>query len=240
MSSIAAIIALLGALLLATAPAATFAAPDTGRSSSQIAAQNAPVDSTATYDSVEVSLVSRDPKTGSLVTGVCYELLDVLTNDPLSNVGCDENSDGQVDFKGLKPTQYTVHQTRAAKGFPLTEDFSIIVIPEDAHQSFPVYQRKQQNDARHRNVSIVLSIPGNGGRLSGKGACVEIVGATKAGCDDNNDGQVDFVDVPVGVYTVKMTKLPSGYQQLSGPDQIHIVETDPLSIVTMYVGVSAP
>ncbi|HEU0164153.1 MAG TPA: hypothetical protein VFQ54_03855, partial [Thermomicrobiales bacterium] len=193
-SSIVTMIVLLGTVLGLAAPSGARAAPAPESIHPVMTAQNAPVGTTKTYDSVEASLVSRDPKTGSLVTGVCYELLDVLTNDPLSKIGCDENSDGQVDFKGLKPTQYTVHQTQAAKGFPLTDDFSIIVIPEDAHQSFPIYQRKEQNDEQHRNVSIVFSVPGNGDRLAGKGVCVEIVGATKPGCDDNGDGQVDFVD----------------------------------------------
>lgn len=121
------------------------------------------------------------------------------------------------------------------------DDFSIIVIAEDAHQSFPAVQRKAQSDLEHRNVTIVLSLPGDGKRLTGSDACVIIEGASNEGCDDNGDGQIDFLDVPVGVYAVKVTGLPAGYQTLPftrGSHQIHISDMDPVSIVTMYIGVA--
>lgn len=203
--------------------------------------ENGPVDSTTTYDSVEVSVLTRAPKSGELLTGSCFVIEAMLTNTAVSNEGCDENGDGQVDFKGIAPGQYMVHQTRATMGYPLMDDFSIIVIAEDAHQSFPAIQRKAQSDLKHRNVAIVLSIPGNGERLAGSDACVIIEGASKEGCDDNGDGQIDFLDVPTGVYKVKVTRLPAGYQTLpfiSGSHQIHISDMDPVSIVTMYVAVS--
>ena len=201
--------------------------------------ENGPVGSTTTYDSVEVSILTRAPKSGELLTGSCFVIEAMLTHHHVSNEGCDENGDGQVDFKGIAPGQYMVQQTRATAGYRFMEGFSIIVTSEDAHQSFPAVQRWPQNDPEHRTVTIVLSIPGNGGRLSGSDACVIVEGASKEGCDDNGDGQIDFLDVPVGVYPVKVTRLPAGYQTLpfSGDShQIHISDMD-LSIVTMYVGV---
>ena len=57
---------------------------------------------------VDVALVTRDPKTGELLTGACYIILDA------SIEGCDENDDGQVDYEGVVPGTYTIHQTKSA------------------------------------------------------------------------------------------------------------------------------
>jgi uncharacterized surface anchored protein len=43
------------------------------------------------------------------------------------------------------------------------------------------------------------------------GACYIIVDWSEEGCDENGDGEVSFQDVEVGLYTVTMTRPPSGY-----------------------------
>jgi hypothetical protein len=175
---------------------------------------------------VHVALVTRDPSDGSLVTGTCYII------EGASIEGCDENGDGQVDYADVTPGVYTVTQTKTPAGYPGVRSFEI-VITNDPTQAFIVKQAARQNDARHRNVSIVLVDKRTGERITGNDACVQIVGASEVGCDENGDGQVDFLDIPVGDHSVRITTMPAGY---SGEDRSYglTVDASPYSIVKVY------
>jgi hypothetical protein len=56
--------------------------------------------------------------------------------------------------------------------------------------------------------------------------CVELVGASNVGCDDDvPDGQIDFLDVPAGgFYELRFTNLPAGYEvgTVGGPLSVRI------------------
>ena len=43
----------------------------------------------------DISLITRDPETGKVLPGACYELVGY------SNVGCDEDANGTVDFAAI-------------------------------------------------------------------------------------------------------------------------------------------
>ncbi|MGI8486295.1 MAG: MSCRAMM family protein [Thermomicrobiales bacterium] len=177
---------------------------------------------------VHVSIVTRAPADGKLLTGTCY----VIQNASIE--GCDENGDGQVDFADVAPGEYTLTQTSTPRGFPAVADFAIL-ITNDPTQSFIVKQAKRQHDARHRNVSIVLEDKDTGLRISGGNACVQIIGASNRGCDENGDGQIDFLDIPFGDHQLRITSMPQGYSGEYTRYQLTIDANAPYSIVTLYL-----
>src|SRR5262245_9543929 len=93
----------------------------------------------------DVSVVSADIRAGQRLAGACYVIVD------WSNEGCDENGDGQVDFKDVRPGTYTVTQTKSPAGFEPVADFSITV-RDVASQSFTA---RLEPAPAGRNVAIV-------------------------------------------------------------------------------------
>lgn len=61
----------------------------------------------------DVSIVYFDSETGELLTGACFSLRGY------SNVGCDENGDGQVDFADIPYGTYVVDVERYPAGTTL-------------------------------------------------------------------------------------------------------------------------
>lgn len=155
-------------------------------------------------DLPDISIISINDDSGQLVVGACYVIVD------WSEEGCDENGDGHVDFAGVKPGTYTVTQTKSPSGFTTHADFKITVRDKPG-QEFPV---RLTYAPIVRNVAIVSRDAQSGARLIG--ACYIIDGASIEGCDENNDGQVDFADVTVGTFTVIETKAPKGYNPVLG------------------------
>jgi hypothetical protein len=75
----------------------------------------------ASSSGVFVALVSRDAASFARLAGACYII------NGASIEGCDENGDGQVDFRGVQPGTYTVTQTLAPSGYRAAIDFEIVV-----------------------------------------------------------------------------------------------------------------
>ncbi|MGN6030300.1 MAG: MSCRAMM family protein [Thermomicrobiales bacterium] len=182
----------------------------------------------------DISLITRDPD-GALLTGTCYVLVDA------SNVGCDENGDGQVTFADMEPGTYTVHQTTAPAGYQPVSDFRITI--DDAFPAVPVgylvKQAPRQNTARTRNVSVVFVDSRTYTKVDPSPICMQLVGASNVGCDEDLvDGQIDFLDVPVGTHPITFSGIPSGWQVLVddvvGPSFTIASGTGPQII---YVGV---
>lgn len=165
---------------------------------------------------IDIALITRDPETGDLLTRTCYVLVG------FSNEGCDENGDGQVTFAAVPPDAYTVRQTQTPVGYPTIDDYTISVGavdgfpdrgPIDVPLGFVVRQAEEQNAPDTRNVSVVLLDARTHERVSA-GICVELVGASNVGCDEDLvDGQVDFLGVPAGgAYELRFSDLPAGYE----------------------------
>ena len=157
-------------------------------------------------NSVNIALITRDPDDGNLLTNTCYVLVG------FSNEGCDENADGQVTFEAVPPGTYTVRQTKTPAGYPTISDYEIMVENVDnVPLSFVVRQAPEQNAPGTRNVSIVFVDINTHTRLVAN-ACVELVGASNVGCDEDlRDGQVDFLDVPAGTWEYKFSNIPPGW-----------------------------
>jgi|GEM_PF-2408740 len=180
---------------------------------------------------VDIALITRDPQDGHLLTGTCYVLVDY------SNEGCDENGDGQVTFAAIPYGTYTVRQTQTPAGYPTINDYAINVEPVQGMPGGPfgvplgfiVKQAPQQNAPDTRNVSVVLIDMTTHEKIPA-GGCVELVGASNIGCDEDLiDGQIDFLDVPAGgPYELRFTNLPAGYEVVTvgGPLAI-FVDSEP-------------
>ena len=155
---------------------------------------------------VDISLITRDPDTGGLLTDVCYVLVGY------SNIGCDENNDGQVTFAEIPEGVYTVRQTQTPAGYPTINEFEIEVL--DAFglpRGYLVRQAPEQNAPNTRNVSVVFFDHDTNTRLVSD-VCVQLVGASNVGCDsDLKDGQVDFLDVALGTWELDFTNVPAGW-----------------------------
>jgi uncharacterized surface anchored protein len=181
-----------------------------------------------------VALVTRDPKTGDLLNGSCYVILDA------SIEGCDENSDGQVDFRDVVPGTYTVHQTKAPSGFNRIDDFDIQISEFDPTQSILIKQSKTQYAKGFRNVSVAVYDINTGTRVTGPDVCVQLVDFSNVGCDLNSDGQIDFQDVPVGTYVIDAISLPNGYGVNFRDNKVIVEETNPFSIANALLTVTGP
>jgi hypothetical protein len=150
---------------------------------------------------VDVSIVTR-ANDGGLLTGSCYIIIDA------SIEGCDENGDGQVDFRGVVPGTYTVTQTQAPPGHRAVRDFPI-AISSASRQAFTVYQSGWS--ATNTNISLVAIDAYTGERIDDPRTCFVLAGGSEEGCDDNIDGQIDFLGVAPGRYLVEITGVPRGY-----------------------------
>ena len=70
------------------------------------------------------------------------------------------------------------------------------------------------------------------------GTCLVIVGASQAGCDDNRDDQIDFLDVAVGTHPIEFTRLPAGYSPTYVTNSIFNDPDNPFSVTLVYIGLS--
>jgi hypothetical protein len=192
--------------------------------------------------SVDIALITRDPQTGGLLTSTCYVLVDY------SNQGCDENGDGQVTFAAIPYGVYTVRQTLTPPGYLPVNDYTIEVEPVrgipgvgtlDIPLGFIVKQAPAQNAPDTRNVSVVLIDTATHEKVVAD-VCVEIVGASLVGCDEDLlDGQIDFLDVRAGgPYELRFTNLPPGtdVRTIEGPLAVTIdAGFNTLSNMMIYV-----
>ncbi len=197
----------------------------------------------AEHEPIDISLITRDPDDGHLLTDTCYVLVD------FSNEGCDENGDGQVTFAQIPPGTYTVRQTKTPAGYPAINEFEIRVLPLgdlpngeilQVPLGFVVKQAPEQNAPDTLNVSVILIDYATGEKLD-TGICAELVGASNIGCDEDLvDGQIDFLDVPAGgPYELRFSNIPDGMREgvgIDGPYEVWIQpETYPSPIVFAFI-----
>ncbi len=193
-----------------------------------------PVSDVPALDQVDVAIVTRDPDDGSLLNGACYIIVDA------SIEGCDENNDGQVDFRGVVPGTYTLHQTSAPSGFNRINDFPIQISQYDPTQSILTKQSADQFEPGFRNVSVAVWDITTGQRITGEDVCVQLNEWSNVGCDLNGDGQIDFQDVPVGEYTINVTSLPDGYTVYFEDNVVEVPDDNPFSIANALLTVEGP
>lgn len=162
----------------------------------------------------DVHLITRDPGNGELLRGACYELVGY------SNVGCDENRDGQVTFEDIPLGEYTLHQVTPPAGFRAINDYTLHVSwwMQDDFLGLVLQQAPEQSDGTTDHVSLVFIDVTTSRRVASPDICAQLVGGSQIGCDDSLvDGQIDFLAVPHGEYDLLVHSLPNGYA-LTYPD----------------------
>lgn len=168
----------------------------------------------------DIALVTRDPETSAPVTGTCYVLVG------FSNEGCDENGDGRVTFDDVPAGTYEVEQTRTPGEYPTPAPFRITVSDVYPEQGFVVRQGAEQNAPEQRNVSILLFDSDDGALVTDSAVCVRLGDYSREGCDDNRDGQIDFLDIPFGTYDVVVTNGPASGTLVDDEASIEVGATD--------------
>lgn len=175
----------------------------------------------------DISIVSLEVYSAAHLTGACYELRGY------SKIGCDENGDGQVDFRGIPYGTYTVDVIRAPDSYQTYEAGGSIQItvsrtepgPDDLYYVSYVGGNGNTGSQTSDSAHIAIGPFDNETNDSLTGACFQIVGYSKIGCDDNRDGAVMFADIPYGTWTVQVTTAPHGYYPTYG-DTITITVSD--------------
>ena len=175
-------------------------------------------------DTRDLAVVVVDANSGERLTGACLQL------HGYSKVGCDENGDGQVDFKAIPYGTYQVDVQRAPDGYQTHGGGSITVSrssPDASGLFYLAFAPNGGNGGSHASGSANIAIApfDNETNDSLTGACFQFVGYSKVGCDDNGDGAVMFADIPYGTYTVRVTTAPHGYYPTYG-DTITITVSD--------------
>ena len=167
----------------------------------------------ATNDLPDISIVTRDGS-GTLLTGACY----IIVNASIE--GCDENGDGQVDYRDVQPGTWTVTQTFAPGNNDPIADFEI-TITREAKQVFTVNQAGWS--AESTIVSLIAIDAETGERIGSFATCFIVVGGSLEGCDNNADGQVDFFGIRPDRYVVEITSAPDGYLPYDVPLEIRVL-----------------
>lgn len=174
---------------------------------------------------VDVALLSLDSATSNALAGACY----IIQNASIE--GCDENGDGKVDYREVKPGTYTVHQTKAPAGLPTRPD-QVVTITNAPDQVIALYQMPPANQTGTR-VAIVSVDRETGEAILG-GACYIIENASNEGCDENGDGQVDFRSVTPGTYTIQITRQPDGYTAIGSSHAITVFAAGDIEYYAIY------
>jgi len=164
-------------------------------------------------DLVDVSIVTRSGE-GDLLLGACY----IINNASIE--GCDENGDGQVDYRGVRPGTYTVTQTLAPGNNRPVADFTI-TISNEVKQVFVVNQAGWS--AESTIVSLIAVDADTGERIASVDTCFIVIGGSLEGCDLNVDGQIDYFGIRPGRYTVEITSAPDGYLPYDVPLEIQVL-----------------
>lgn len=197
-----------------------------------------PQTSSPAANTVDVSLITRDPETGKVITGACYQLLNY------SNVGCDENSDGQVEFADIPDGTYTARQTTSPAGYPRMNDVEITIDGELARDleinriGIALVQRAEQSVDGSNTFAVVFYDQQNLGPVINE-SCAQLRDASNVGCDnDLVDGQVDFIDVTpedVTVDTAGLIACPYDTGRVGADDLAWININDDISIIYVPV-----
>jgi uncharacterized surface anchored protein len=180
----------------------------------------------------DIALITREPENGELLPGSCYILVG------FSNEGCDEDGDGRVTFEDVPAGTYEVEQTAAPADETRIDKFMIEVMGEADEQGIVVKQAKTQTDEGHRHVSVLYQDPYTGDLVRNRDTCVRLTNAgyeSAEACDENMDGQVDFLDVPLGTYDVELevANRPAGSDLVYGPMTIEVTATEASAILVL-------
>ena len=169
-------------------------------------------------DAVDISVVPYDASSGGGLTGACV----IFFGGSLE--GCDDNGDGRITFEGIPVGSYLLRETIAPGGFMPATDRWVALQVTGRTLYLPHSPAEQVEPAGLVDVALVTRDPETGDLVTG--ACYIILDASIEGCDENDDGQVDYADVVPGTYTIHQTAAPDGYDRI-GDFEAQVSEFDP-------------
>jgi uncharacterized surface anchored protein len=172
----------------------------------------------STADTIDISVVPYDATTGGGLTGACV----IFSGGSLE--GCDDNGDGRITFEGIPAGSYLLRETVAPTGYNPPPD-RWVALQATGRTLYLSHSPAEQVQPRGLvDVALVTRHPETGELLTG--ACYILLDASVEGCDENDDGQVDYEDVVPGTYTVRQTTPPDGFDEIDDYDA-QISEFDP-------------
>lgn len=170
----------------------------------------ASIPASAQESGVDVRIWTVDSN-GNPVYDVCYTLVEY------SNLGCDENRDGNVLFQDVAPGRYYVEPQIIEGGFYYAEPFTILI--DELHTDHVVEAmefRGSGSTQETRDVHLITRDPATGEVITD--ACYQFKDYSKIGCDENGDGHITYADIPLGDYTIQQTTTPEGYDPMGDYD----------------------
>lgn len=170
----------------------------------------ASISATAQAQGINVRIWTVDSN-GNPVYDVCYTLVEY------SNLGCDENRDGNVLFEDVAPGRYNVEPQTREGGFSYVEPFTILI--DELHTDHVVEAtefRGSGDSPETRDVHLITRDPETGEIMTD--ACYQLLDYSNIGCDENGDGHITFEDIPLGDYTIQQTTTPEGYDPMGDYD----------------------
>lgn len=177
------------------------------------AGEEAEVRFTNSAETGAIHVVIEDAE-GNRLPGSCVAL------DNESNELCDVDEVGEFTFTDVTVGEHTVIQTTPPTGYQTAENQTVTVeAGETAEVEFT-------NTPSTGNIYVSIEDT-DGNQLPG--ACVTVDGGQEL-CDVDEDGELNFEQIPVGDHTLSQSTAPEGYQ--AAEDQTVTVEAGETAEVT--------
>ena len=181
----------------------------------------------------KVSIIKEDAK-GTKLPGATFALYS-KSGSKLMTAVSDENGIALFDHV-LKDTGYTIKEIKAPEGYTLNTDVISFDVPTDSPQSYTVVNEKEVD-----TVGKILIMkkddkanPLGGAEFTLYDADDKVVKTvvTKV------DGVAEFLDIPIGAYSVAETRPPLGYIGSDKGVNVEVVTGD--TIVINFTNIKAP
>ncbi|MEH6944543.1 SpaA isopeptide-forming pilin-related protein [Bacillus sp. JJ722] len=159
-------------------------------------------------------------KDGQPLSGAEFKLYykaDTTFELPVGQAISDQN--GMVTFENVPLGEYVIKETKAPAGYNLSEQVLNVKVTKESAQGVTKAQPYEMINERTKGSIQFIKTNELGKPLAGAEFELYAEDNSKVGSavTSNEDGLVEFKDVEHGVYTIKESKAPKGYQLLSKP-----------------------
>lgn len=178
----------------------------------------------------DAKVIKKDAKTGSVLPGAKFLLLDV--NGKMAEGTT--KKDGSYLFENLIPGHYTITETEPPQGYllpdPATREFDV-----KPGETAEIVFLDEKEDVKKGKVKIIKKEEGTNTLLAGAKFVLKGADGIKAGPKTSNElGTVLFEELEPGTYTVTETKAPDGYELPNPASQTITIKAGETGTVTFY------
>lgn len=161
-----------------------------------------------------------------------YNKSDIEFNNPIKTVISDD--DGNVELKNIELSDYIIKETQAPDGYEINETPIIIsssefLTDDQTIKTDDVCDKHISNKLIRRNIRFFIRLSNNKRPL--KGAIFSLFALSDINYQNpiattvsDEDGNVEFTNIPKGNYKIKQIKAASGYQLSS--DIVEVKDSD--------------